>query len=267
MISFQLSGASVQTLDALTKTIEARRKYMGETVSESAHAMMGQTLRSIRADTKVAKPNRVKASAVSRRGDLDFSYTNKGGYRMMCLRRKSGQRVAGDELGKVRYASDVRTVPQSAVKVFDFTDLDGERYLLAAPSKSSAVRTAKAIATRRVKRFAGLARRAVGVLMIKANTKGPAESASARVNAKAWAETRIEEGVAKTPAGAVYTLASFDNLRYAKLALAGGEGVLDAAAKKAVNKTVGMIQHRFAGKDFFAPGDLPRIFNDVKQRK
>lgn len=264
--SVQLTGASQAALDALSKTISARMKYLNETVSASAHAIMTQTLRSVRAVTKVAKPGRVKAE-VKRRDDLQFGYTTKGGYRKMCLRDSAGKRIEGDALGKPRFAAEVRGLQLKSVHVFEFADADRQTYLIAAPSKSAAQKVAKTIAARRVTRYAGLARRALSVLMIKSNTKGAFETVSQRVNRKAYAETRTSETVLKTPTGGVYTLTALDNLRYAKLAVKGEDAAIDLAVRKAVNKSVGLIQHRFKDKSFFSPGDLPPVFPEIKQRK
>lgn len=263
-----LTGASQAALDALGKTIEARMKYLGETVSASCHAILGQTLRSVRAMTKVAKPGRVKV-ALKRRGDLRFSWWTEGGRRKMCLRTAGGVRLADETNGKPRFAVPKGTRPDR-VQVYEFDDAhDGKTdvYLVAATSKGEANAWAKGVARRRVMRYAGLARRAVGVLMVKSNTKAPIDAVSKRIDRVAYKATRTTESVVKTAGGGVYTLTALDNLRYAKKAVKGGDAAIDLAMRKAVNKCVGMITHRFSTKDFFRPGDLPPVFADIKQRK
>lgn len=264
--SVQLSGASQAALDALSKTISARMKYLNETVSASAHAILTQTLRSVRAATKVAKTKGIKVS-VKQRGDLRFSYSMRGGFRKMCLRDAGGTRLDGDALGKPRFSPEVRGLKLRDVRVYEFVDADKQTYLIAAPSKASAQKVAKTIASRRVMRYAGLARRALSVLMIKSNTKGAFETVSQRINRKAYAETRTSETVVKTATGGSYTLTALDNLRYAKLAVKGENAAIDLAVRKAVNKSVGLITHRFKDKSFFRPGDLPPVFPEVKQRR
>lgn len=263
-----LTGASQAALDALGKTIEARMKYLGETVSASCHAILGQTLRSVRAMTKVAKPGRVKV-ALKRRGDLRFSWWTEGGRRKMCLRTAGGVRLADETNGKPRFSVPKGTRPDR-VQVYEFDDAhDGKTdvYLVAATSKGAANAWAKGVARRRVMRYAGLARRAVGVLMVKSNTKAPIDAVSKRIDRVAYQATRTTETVVKTAGGGVYTLTALDNLRYAKKAVKGGDAAIDLAIRKAVNKCVGLITHRFSTKDFFRPGDLPPVFADIKQRK
>lgn len=266
--SVQLTGASQAALDALGKTIEARMKYLGETVSASCHAILGQTLRSVRAMTKVAKPGRVKV-ALRRRGDLRFSWRTEGGRREMCLRTAGGVRLDDETQGKPRFVVPKGTKPDR-VQVYEFDDSHhgkSDVYLIAATAKGEANAKAKKIVAGRIMKYAGLARRAVGVLMLKSNTKAPIDAVSKRVNRAAYQATRTSETVVKTAGGGVYTLTALDNLRYAKKAVKGEDAAIDLAVRKAVNKSVGMIAHRFSGRDFFRPGDLPPVFADVRQRK
>ena len=265
-LSVHIDGASLAALDALAKTLKARMKYMNECVSASCHAIMGSTLRSIRAATRTASPRRLKV-ALKRRGDLVFSYTTQGGHRRMCLRDRSGARLVGTDQGRPRFL-DLHHAKPADVGVYEFVDAhDSERdvYLIAATSTGAARKHAQAIVARRALKFAGLARRALSVLMVKSNTRAALENVSLRVNRAAYRATRTSETVAETPAGGVYTLSALDNLRYARKAVTGGDAAIDLAVRKAVNKSVGLVSHRF--KSVLQPGDLPPVFADIKQRK
>lgn len=265
----QISGASAAALAALSKTVSARGKYLGETASASCHAMLHTALRSLRALTRVAKTPK-GTPGLKRRGDLSFGWHVEGGRRRMCLRKASGERLKGDaEMGAVRFA-----VPKGAdakrVQVYEFDDAreggKGRVYLVAAPSRQEAAAWARGVVRRRVMRYAGLAKRAVSALMAKSNARGALEAAGFRVAAKAQEVTAVREGVSKSPVGGIYTLEAHDALLYAKAAVRGGASAVDVAAKRAVNKAVGMIRHRVGGGGFFEPGELPPVFADVRKR-
>lgn len=284
-----VDGASIRAIDALQKTLAARMKYLNESVQDGAHAMLSLVLRSLRVSTKVAKATDVKVD-LKERGDLRFSYYATGGLReirdkknlgettikvpvKMCVRNAGGVRIKDDSCGKIRFVN-CQGVKAKTVKCFEFVDSYetggtkfADRYLIVAASKGKATRYAKTIVSRRILRYAGLARRAITVLMVKSNTNGPAEKFSQRVNAKAYEVTRIAEAVMPNANGGVYTLTALDNLRYAQNALKGGAADIDTAIKKAVNKCVGNITHRFKDRGFFNPGDLPPCFPEVKSRK
>ena len=95
--------------------------------------------------------------------------------------RGSGQRYTGPE----------RIVAAGAIGphvdrwgVYRFTDTNGEKaavYLIAAPSAAQARAKAKAIVAAKQRRFAGLAKRAVGVLMFKANGTRSADNVGVNV--------------------------------------------------------------------------------------
>ncbi len=284
-----VDGASLKALGALQKTLAARMKYLNESVQDGAHAMLSLVLRSLRTSTKVAKATDVKVE-LKERGDLHFSYYatgTRGEFRdrknlgetvikvpvRMCVRNSGGVRIKDDSCGKIRFV-DLQGVKAKTVKCFEFVDSYetsgtkfADRYLIVAASKGKANRYAKTIVTRRILRYAGLARRAITVLMVKSNTNGPAEKVTQRVNAKAYEVTRTEEAVSKNRNGGVYTLTALDNLSYAQSALKNGSADIDVAIRKAVNKCVGNITHRFKGRGFFDPGDLPPAFPEVKSRR
>ena len=284
-----VDGASIRALDALSKTLAARMKYLNESVQDGAHAMLSLILRSLRVSTKVAKATDVKVE-LKERGDLRFSYYatgKRGEFRSkknlgettikvpvkMCVRNAGGVRIKDDSCGKIRFVN-CQGVKAKTVKCFEFVDSYetggtkfADRYLIVAASKGKANRYAKTIVSRRILRYAGLARRAITVLMVKSNTNGPAEKFSRRVNAKAYEVTRTAEAVTQNRNGGVYTLTALDNLRYAQSALKGGSADIDIAIKKAVNKCVGQITHQFKRKDYFDPHDLPPCFPEVKQAR
>lgn len=293
-VQIKVSYAGEHTLGELSRTLQARMKYLNESAFQAIHATAVNALTSIRSGTRVAKAAGIKVD-VRERTDLVFSYTTEGGggfkdgsrserklrragfgisvrrsdagHRKMCLRTAGGSRFTPETGTAVRYLS-VYGVPAKTVKVFEFVDDDSGRkstYLLVAKSTALAKKAAREIVARRLLRYAGLARRAVSALMVKTNNKGPADAVNARVFAKANEVTAKREVIAKgKDGGGKYALLLYDDLRYAARALNGGQAAVDLALKKAMNKTVSVIQTKC--KNLLLPGELPLPFPEVSKR-
>lgn len=293
-IRIDVSYADGKTIADISRTLQQRMKYLNESAFQSIHATAVNALMSIRTGTRVAKATGLKVN-VSERTDLVFSYTTEGGggkigsrsearlrragfgvnvrrsdagRRKMCLRNAGGVRYEPGAGVRVVYAG-VYGVPSRSIKVFDFTD-DGsenrQQYIIVAPTQGKARKEAQRIVARRLLRFAGLARRAVSALMVKANNKGPSDNVSPRVMMKAMEVTEKRDLFTTGSGGggrcALYLL---DNLRYATRALNGGPAAVNLALKKAMNKTVSTIQHKC--KNLLLPGELPIPFPEVTKRR
>ena len=262
------------TLENFARTIQARQKYLNETASAAVTAMAMDTLRSLRAVTKVAKPASVKPT-VTKRGDLKFSFTSTGRgkscARKMCIRTRAGQRV---DAARVRYAAGCRGAKPSTISIFEFADTyskgNGDSasalYLIAAPTAKAAKDVAKKVVASRLVRHAGLARRAMSVLMVKTNTKAPAENVSQIVDKIAKANTRVVRRDSSVMGNrGDYSLTLHDDLLYAKNALKGGDAAIRTALMKAANKSAGLISHK--AKDLLKNGRLDTPFPEVVSRK
>ena len=264
--------ADGKTLDEFSRVLKSRQKYLNETAFQSIHAMMVETLKSIRGVTRVAKAAGIKVN-VAQRSDLKFSYYSLGAAQTgskaavrMCVRTIGGTRLEDGQDGKFVFA-DVHGVKSAAVHVFEFKDVDGDGkvYLISATSQSRAKRAAQNIVARRLLRYAGLARRAISALMIKTNPRGPADPVSARVYAKANEVTTVRNQVAtNTDGSGVFSLIALDDLRYAVRALKGGQAAVDMALRRAANKSVGLINHKC--KDLLLPGELKTPFPEITKR-
>lgn len=256
-------------LDALQRVLRDRMKYMHETARESVAAVMITTLQSIRALTRVARLSGIKVG-ISPEASLKLGWVTKGGRRVPCLRAAgSGERYTGPE--RFALAEDPTRSAQNTWQVYRFTDaLSPKRptYLIAAPSSASAKAKAKAIVRSRQKRFAGLAKRALGILMMRTGTKRVNDAVPQRVSAKAREVTGSREIIAKSQDGGKYALVVADNLRYAIAAIKGGRQMVDLAAKKAANKAVAVINRRI-GKSgvFLAPGKMPTPFPELSRKR
>lgn len=267
-IKIVASYADGKSLDGFQKLLAKRQHYLNETAFQSIHAMAMDTLKSLRGITKVAKASGIKV-AVSPRSDLQFSYYREGagGGRRMCLRSSSGTRIERNSQGAEVY-DNLRGVKLSAVQVYEFKDVNAgnKTYLISSTSQGRAKKAAQRIAARRLLRYSGLARRAISALMIKTNTKAPADGVSPRVAAKANEVTATRNIVARDTngGGGKYALVLEDNLRYALRALKGGPSQVNLALQRAANKSAGLINHRC--KDLLLPGEVKTPFPDIVKK-
>jgi hypothetical protein len=121
----------------------------------------------------------------------------------------------------------------------------------------------------RAMRYAGLAKRAVGVLMFKTNTKRVNDGLlNPVVENKAQETTAKRESVAKSAKGGLYTLELTDALKYALHAIKGGQAQVRIQLQKAMNKITSIINQRLKNsRGFFSKKKLPTPFPEVSSRK
>lgn len=136
---------------------------------------------------------------------------------------------------------------------------------------ASAKDKARRIVSSRVIRFAGLAKRAISMLMQKTNTKNVNDNVPQRVTRKAKEVTEKKEIIAKASdgKGGKYSLVLVDELNYALDAIKGGRATVDIQMKKAMNKIVSIINQKLkkSGDGFFGPKQLETPFPEVRKRK
>ena len=254
-------------LDAFAKVLQQRMTYMRETARDSVAACAIQVLRSIRTVTRVAKPSKakVKLEAVA---SLYPSFSQHAAQKKPCLRVKgSRQRYSGKEI--VRFAGRPANLETWGVWRFnDDTGTKAKAYLIAAPTSIDAKEVATKIVQSRIKRYAGLAKRAISILMQKTFTKSVADNVPLHVTQKAKQVTHHVEKIAKGKDGGKYALILQDDLRYALDAIKGGQSTVDLQMKKAMNKIVATINHKLKnGKGFFGDGKLETPFPEIVRRK
>lgn len=245
-------------------------KWMRETARDSVAACAITVLKAIRTVTKVAKLSSIKVE-VAVDNTLIPSYATYSGRKVLCVRyRGSNQRY----MGKEKIVSSGRPEYVGTWYVFRFIDKlsnDLKTYLIIAPSQSSAKAKAKSIVRARQIRFAGLARRAISVLMMKTATTKVNDNVPMRVSAKAKEVTSTKEVIAKAKDGngGKYSLTMHDELNYAIDAIKGGRATVDTQLKKAMNKMVSVINKKMPdGSSFFGKKKLPTPFPElVRKRK
>lgn len=261
----QVDGASLRALDGFREILEARQAYLGETAEASVRAMMVDALKSLRTTTKVAKVAGIKV-AVERNDAIKVSYFTQGGVRKMCFRFGNGARIIGNAEGKQKFVEcHGRKLKDLAAYTFEDAE-GGARYLIAAPSKGTAAKSARKIVATRLLRYRGLARRAISALMIKTHSRAPSDTFGRRVAAKAYEVTRTRETWQDLPSGGgIFSIRATDNLRYAESALKGGASDIGRALMASANKAAGRIQH--CCKDLLKRGALKTPFPEIQTKK
>lgn len=227
------------TLKEFTNIIAQRMKYLNETAKDSIAACAIITLKSIRAVTKIAK-HKAKVT-VKKDNSLEVSFTRQGGSVFKCIRTKNGTRYTGNE--RVIY-SKAHSIKEYVYRFYDEYSKDKATYLIVAPSIGDAKTIAKNIVIRRIKRYSGLAKRAIGMLMMKTNTKNVSDNVPARVSKKASDVTKVKQLVRKGATDGVYGLVLEDDLNYALSAIKGGKATIDISMKKAMNKIASVVNTR-----------------------
>lgn len=268
-IQINTTWANNKTLADFAKVLKQRMTYMNETARSSIAACALQVLRSIRAVTRVAKLSTIKVK-VEVDTTLYPSYTTKSAHKKLCARwRGSDYRYTGKEpLVVAGSPSNLKTW-----QIYRFKDMLSNKqteYLIAAPSPSAAKARAKQIVRSRQIRYAGLARRALSMLMQKTFTKNVADNVPAHVTLKAKQVTEHREIIAKSNDGngGKYALVLNDNLLYALDAIKGGKAQVDMQMKKAMNKIVSVINQKLKKNGgLLGPNKLDTPFPEVRSRK
>lgn len=251
-VQINASFANGATLQQFGKIISERMKWMHETARDSIAACAINMLKSIRTVTKVAKLSSIKVD-VKVDAALYPSYTTLSSKKQPCVRFKGSKKRY---LGNERLVFADKPAEIQTWFVYRFTDNLSPKltsYLIVAPSLGAAKAKAKSIVRSRQIRYAGLAKRALGVLMMKINTKKVADAVPMHVTSKAKQLTQTKEIVAKSAdnSGGKYALVMLDELKYALDAIKGGRATVDTQLKKAMNKVVSIINKKIPDSDAF----------------
>ncbi len=129
-------------------------------------------------------------------------------------------------------------------QIFLWVRRSGRKYYIAASSEKSATRWLKAIEKKRIKKYRGLAKHALGRIAHKV-----AASVNVADNVEQAAQTIAERNtnVQKSSTGfndGQYSITMEDNLDYAMLALKNGEQDVNTCLQRALNATTAIINKR-----------------------
>lgn len=268
-VQIKATFGSNQGLNKFRDILALRMKYMNESSRGSVAACAIDVLRSIRTITKVAKPSGIKVE-VREDTSLRASVSTKGKLKTFTIRYAgSPLKYAGEEAIVNRMPKGLKN---DAYHLFRFTDTfnkEPKSYIIVAPTISDAKKIAKQIVVRRAMRYSGLAKRAIGILMFKTNTKKVNDGRlNPGVENVAMMNTRKKEQVKKSENGnGIYSLTLYDDLEYALEAIRGGQSAVDIAMKKAMNKIVSIINRKIDKKGFLENEKIEVPFPELRQRK
>lgn len=274
-VQLKLGTTDGKTIQAFQELISARMKYLNQTAKQSVLATCIDILKSIKPQTKVAKLSSVKVD-VKREGGLYPSYTSQGKKHFPCL-RVTGTKQRYKPTETLRFVNKQKITKAS--KVYRYTNtspkmsIKNRNYLIVADSLVEAKEFAKRIATTSIRRFAGLAKRAISLLMKKTaswlNITNEIEGLNNySIQKIANALTSFNEEIKQNDNGGTYTVTISDNLKYAIKAIKGGQNSVNVAFQKALNKVAGNIAHKLGDKntDFFGNKVIDTPFPELKQR-
>ena len=254
MALVEVTCADGRPLAALSRLIEERSRWLNETAEQACAACMVDVLVSLRAVTKVAKPNK-KEIALS---DTSLKPSMTGGKHSptFCLR-----------IGKARYTPQsneriVRTTTDlKDANVYKWYDIKKRSWLIVAKSRKDAIDWATQKLKKRANQYKGLARAAFSILMKQSGSKTSAPITNAEAASKASSLTRVT----KTKSGSNYSINASDMLDYAKLALRGGDTAINQALGKASNKIASVINTKCKNILMFEKLDTP--FPELRSNK
>lgn len=160
-----------------------------------------------------------------------------------CLRRKGGGQIVNT--GKMPLIIVSRSLKAKNAKIFTWMRRSGKVYWIAAADKGQAEKWVKNTEKKRIKKYRGLAKHALGRLMHKvANTSGVSDNVNKVSETVAENNTSVSKQSTGFNSG-VYTLTMKDELRYAIDALQGGHfGDITNAMQKAMNSINKVIEKR-----------------------
>ena len=238
-VTIHASTASGQTVRQLADIMALRMQYLGETARQSTAAVAIDALKSIRASTAIAKvrPIKIKAEAQIVPGFKD------GKRHLACLRMKG-----------------TRAIWKPGAK--------SKKCYIVATSPAAARQAAKKRETKRLAKWKGLAKTAIGQMMHKAYNKPVPPTPGTSTQARAKASTLVRKTEAVNEKAGQYSLTLTDNLMYALLAIYGGKGGVDDSLKRAMNKIVATINRKLPdGETFFGPQKIPTPFPELSSRR
>lgn len=250
-------------LEALTKLLNERNKWLGETAEQACTATMLDVLVSLRVETWTATPRKYEA-------EINMDSTN---FIPSCTMRKGSKPIFCLRLGKARYTPKpherIRRATQDLKNTqvwrwYDFKNgKDGrpKEWLIVAHSKAEAVKWAFERIKKRVQRYKGLAKNAMSVLMMKSGSKTASQFDNAEAQSKANEMTTVE----RFGNGREFKITVHDLLNYAKLAMNDAENSINTAMMKAANKIASVINTKCKRLLFFEK--IPTPFPEVRKRR
>ena len=251
-ITLDLTTPDGQTVDALARVIELRRRELGETTKQACVAMVINILRSLRAQTKVANENKMDIKITEADSKYYPSFQREKGAKGKRVSKRvlrQGKDGAVIDPGRVIWRCE-KYQKGEVLHSYEVEDRISEektvKYILVTNSMKDARTYAQTFHKSRVKRNKSLAKYAVGLAMKavydKQNVNDNVSDEARTIAAQNVRAVVNEEGF---NSGTV-NIFVHDALDYAALALKDGENSVQTALNNAANKMIGFIQHRIS---------------------
>lgn len=246
-VTFDLKTPDGKTAEMMAKIIQTRGEELRETTKKSCVALAINILRSLRADTNVAKDSSISITVTDVSSQFTPSFVRKNGAKgkkvsARCLRSGENGSVVNPKkvvwkTGKYRRGEKYGTF-QIDEKVGNGKNI---QYLIVCKNETKAQQFAKKFAKSRIRRFKGLAKHAVGIAMKTVYDKQNVPFTNITAEAKELASKVVFANVAESGfnSGEVSIIVE-DKLDYAELALRNPPEV---AVNNALAKMMGHIAH------------------------
>ena len=254
MALVEVTCADGKPIAALSRLIEERSRWLNETAEQACAACMIDVLISLRAVTKVAKPN--KNEIALSETPLKPSITGGKQSPVFCLRIGKARYVPQDNERIVRTTNDLKNC-----EVFKWHDHKKRSWLIVAKSRKDAMDWATQKLKKRANQYKGLARAAFSILMKQTGSNTSTSISNAEAVSKATSLTKVT----KRKNGNDYSISASDMLDYAKLALRGGDSAINDALGRASNKIASVINQKCKNILMFEKLDTP--FPELRSRK
>lgn len=271
VIRYDLTTLGGRDMNALLNTIAARKKELGETTKQACTAIAINCLKALRANTKVAKEGGIKLQTEDITSSYTPSWKRQGKFNVRVFRAgEHGNEVKFDKSVRVQWLVKAGEMT-NGVKCFTYKVTDNIAddkkltIVFVARSKKEAEQTMKLIHKKRVRRYKSLAKHALGIAMHK-TSKDASGNAQASQIVNAVADSNVRATVQETgfDNGDVHIHVE-DKIDYAAKALKDGDGYVDVAMRKALNKIIGNIIHKMKQSNRITDG-LQVPFPELKGR-
>lgn len=253
-----------RTMEQFQELIQKRRQMLNETTERSCIAALIETLKSVKAATKIANPNKPDDIKLSEQGGVHQGYRMVGRRKVPCLRFDGSEKQFPLQKGMRFVVADKRSQAKNNL-IYTWRRRTGTLYIIAAPSEKSAYAWAKDAEKKRIAARKGLARLALGLLTVALAKTTLTESAKDDVRNIALKAIGVESSSTGGFDTGLYRVTAADDLRYAKDALKGGPAVLTTCMQKAMNKITANVNRKCSGMLGFDRLETP--FPELRKRK
>lgn len=248
-ITFDLSTSDGKSAEQLAEIIARRTKELGQTTSQACTAMAINILKSLRADTAIAKLNKGEIRITCVDGQVTPGWRKEGKRNFRVLRYGLNGAEVRDKMVYFVKMSYTKGEIVHAYFVEDVRSDDKKyQYYIVAKSENIATKFAENKHKNRVKRFKGLAKHALGIAMHRTSAAQTVSETGIEPTAKnkAMEVVKVQRTESGYDSGEVMIHIE-DQLRYAVLALKNGQQNLDYIVDRVIKSMTGYLQRKLDG--------------------